>query len=699
MRTVFTVPATLTLLAVGISSAHAAEEEIYEMITTAIHVRSSETALPVTVLANDALHDAAKATIGDTLAGQPGINNASFGPAVGQTVIRGQQGRRVMNLTNGLPNADASGNSADHAMTVEAILANAIEVLRGPSTLLYGGGAIGGVVNVIDRRIATALPDDPALAFETRHDTAADQQSFIGSADFATGSFAWHVDALQREWNDQEIPGLAIDPAYLEDEHHEDDEAGEAGHGEEEHHEAENTLGYIPNSGGKTKSWTVGSSWVASQGYLGLAFSRLDNNYGLPPGAHSHAHEHEDELEAEEAGEEDVSIAMERDRYDLQTGWQDLQPWLKNLDYKLSYTDYAHAELEGLGEVGTRFSNKSWQQRLQLSHAEFAGLHGVLGLQNSQEEFGAVGLESFIPVTDVDVTGIFLVEDYHFPAVTIELGARLNRDEYNPQQHAAPARDFSTNSFSASALWDVNDPLTFGLSIAASERAPSIEELYSNYGVSDHEDCVIHFATGACEIGFVDFTEERSVNTDFTVYLDYDAFEATLTLFHNEFSDYIGQLTTGMEAHGFPVREYQQMDARFTGVELDASWQLNELVSLRLFGDSMRGRFDDHGDVPRMPPPRVGFEVNLAAAAWSAYVTLLHAADQDKPGAFEIGTDGYDRVDAGVDYTITSNNGELLLFLKGRNLGDREIRLASSYLRGFAPEAGRSFEAGMRYRF
>jgi iron complex outermembrane recepter protein len=696
MRTVFTVPATLTLLALGISAAHAAEEEIYEMITTAIHVRSSETALPVTVLANDALHDAARATIGDTLSSQPGINNASFGPAVGQTVIRGQQGRRVMNLTNSLPNADASGNSADHAMTVEPILANAVEVLRGPSTLLYGGGAIGGVVNVIDRRIATSLPEEPAIAFETRHDTAADQQSFVGSADFATGNFVWHIDALQREWNDLEIPGLAIDPAYLEDEPHEEGE-----HEEEEHEEeAENTNGFIPNSGGKTESWTAGSSWVTAQGYVGLAFSRLDNNYGLPAGAHSHAHEDEEEHDVEEAEEEEnVSIAMERDRYDLQTGWQNLQPWLENLDYKLSYTDYAHAELEGPGLVGTRFSNKSWQQRLQLTHAEFAGLHGVLGLQNSQEEFGAVGLESFIPLTDIDSTGIFLVEDYHFPAVTVELGARLNHDDYGPQQHAAPGRDFSTTSLSASALWDVNDPLTFGLSIASSERAPSIEELYSNFGVSDLEDCVIHFATGACEIGSVDFNEEKSVNTDFTVYLDYDKFKATLTLFHNDFSDYIGQLTTGVEAHGFPVREYQQIDARFTGIEVDASYQLNDSVSLRLFGDSMRGKFDSNGDVPRMPPARVGLDIDLAVADWTAYLTLLHAADQDKPGDFEIETDGYDRIDAGVDYTIASDGGELLLFLKGRNLGDEEIRLASSYLRGFAPEAGRSFEAGMRYRF
>jgi iron complex outermembrane receptor protein len=693
MRTVFTVPATFTLLALGISAAHAAEDEIYEMITTAIHVRSSETALPVTVLANDALHDAAKATIGDTLSSQPGINNASFGPAVGQTVIRGQQGRRVMNLTNGLPNADASGNSADHAMTVEPILANAIEVLRGPSTLLYGGGAIGGVVNVIDRRIATALPDAPAVAFETRHDSAADQQSFVGSADFATGNFAWHLDGLQREWNDQEIPGLAIDPAYLEDEHHEDADHDE----EEEHHEDANTRGYIPNTGGKTESWTVGSSWVSDAGYLGLAFSRLDNHYGLPSGAHSHEHDAE-AIEDEEA-EGDVSIAMARDRYDLQTGWQNLGPWLEKLDYKLSYTDYAHAEIEGGGEIGTRFSNKSWQQRLQLSHAAFAGLHGVLGLQNSQEEFGAMGLESFIPVTNIDSTGIFLIEDYHFPAVTIELGARLNHDDYSPQQHAAPGRDFSTSSLSASALWDVNDPLTFGLSIASSERAPSIEELYSNFGSNGSEDCVIHFATGACEIGSVDFTEEKSVNTDFTVYLDYDAFKATLTLFYNDFSDYIAQLATGTEAHGFPVRQYQQVDARFTGVELDASYQLNDLVSLRVFGDSMRGKFDQRGNAPRMPPARVGFEVNLAAANWSAYLTLLHAVDQDKPGNLEFATDGYDRIDAGIDYTISSGNSELLLFLKGRNLGDEEIRLATSYLRGFAPEAGRSLEVGMRYRF
>src|SRR5690606_32158601 len=167
---------TLPLAVAGATALQAqdAPQAEYELVTTAVHTRRSETALPVTVLTGEELRGAARATLGDTLAGQPGINNASFGPAVGQTVIRGQQGRRVMHLTNGIPNADASGNSADHALSVEPILAQTIEVLRGPATLLYGGGAIGGVVNVIDDRIARSLPDGPALQLEARHDTAAD---------------------------------------------------------------------------------------------------------------------------------------------------------------------------------------------------------------------------------------------------------------------------------------------------------------------------------------------------------------------------------------------------------------------------------------------------------------------------------------------------------------------------------------------
>ena len=678
MRRFFVVPATFALGVCGVSTVNAAENEIYELITTALHVRSSATALPVTVLANDDLHAAAKATLGDTLASQPGINNASFGPAVGQVVIRGQSGRRVMNLTNSMSNADASGNSADHAMTVEAILADAIEVLRGPSTLLYGGGAIGGVVNVIDRRIATSLPQEAAFTVETRHATAADLNTVVGSLDVPTGNLVWHFDALQRHWNDLEIPAFAVDRAYLQ--------PGQV---------VPTQAGHIPNSAGSTNNWTAGSSWVNSNGYFGLAVSRLDNNYGLPVGAQAIF----EEALAEEPEEEDVAIAMERSRYDLQTQWHELQPWLETLNYKLSYTDYEHAEIEGPGIVGTRFSNESWQQRLQITLTEMAGWHGVLGLQDSMEEFGAVGLESFIPVSDIDSRGFFVVEDYHFPAVTLEFGARGNRDVYRPQHGAAPSRDFANTSFSASALWDVSEPITLGLALSASERAPSIEELYSNFGLTSTADCVIHLATSSCEIGSPDFKQESSLNTDFSVALGYEKFATTFTVFYNDFADYIGQITTGAQVQGRPVRLYQQLDASFAGIEIDTNLQINDVASLRLFGDVMRGKFADAGAVPRMPPPaRVGLDLNLEGSQWTAFLSLQHAVKQDKPGYFELVTNAYTRIDAGVDFTFTTGAGEVLVFVKGLNLGNTEIRLATSYLRGFAPEAGRSLEVGVRYR-
>ncbi|MGY8789391.1 MAG: TonB-dependent receptor plug domain-containing protein, partial [Pseudomonadales bacterium] len=421
----------------------AAQESDYELVTTGMHTIRSETALPLTVLAGDTLRSAARATIGETLANQPGINNASFGPAVGQTVIRGQQGRRVMNLNNSIANADASGNSADHSVAVEAILANAIEVLRGPSTLLYGGGAIGGVINVIDNRIPRNLPDSPLFILETRHDTAADQTNSIGRLEFATGNLAWHLDGLRRDWNNLDIPDLAIAPDYLDD-------------------DEENTTGYIRNTAGKSEAATVGVSWLFDNGFLGVAINQMENFYGLPPGAHGHEEDqHGHEEDQTEDSDESVFIDMDRTRYDLTGEWRNLTPWLEHVDYRLTMSEYQHVELEGV-EFGTRFSNDAWQQRLQLTHTEIGNWHGVIGLQSSDEEFGAVGEESFIPVTDITSRGLFLVEDYHGTNYTLELGARINSDDYNPVNGIAPDRDFSTFSASASLLLDLASSTTLG---------------------------------------------------------------------------------------------------------------------------------------------------------------------------------------------------------------------------------------------
>lgn len=670
-----------------------AQEAGFELIIQGVHVRESETALPVTILNEEEIRAVASVNLGDTLSMQPGINNASFGPAVGQPVIRGQQGRRVMSLTNGMANADASGNSADHATTVEPMLATGVEILRGPSTLLYGGGAIGGVINVIDNRFADRMITRPEFSVEARHDTATDMKTFVGSLSVPLGDFVWHIDATDRQWNDMEIPGLAIHPDYLEEEDHEEG-------GDEELHEAdENSDGFIANSRGENQAATLGLSYVLDNGFIGFSFNRLTNEYGLPPGVHGD-HEEEAGGAEEEHAEENIFIDMERERYDFIASLNDLSPWIESLNYRLSYTDYEHAEMEGPGVIGTQFKNDSWQQRLQLTHPEVGNWHGVFGLQHSDETFSAVGEESFIPQTDINSFGLFVVEALHSNNFTYEFGVRLNRDELDPGLGVAPNRSFTTESYSGSVLWDANDQASLGLAYSHSERAPSTEELFSNFGLASIDDCVIHFATGSCEIGNVNLNEEKSNNLDLSLYLSLLRLDATFTLFFNKFDDYIFQANTGMEADGFPVRAYQNDAADFYGMEMDMVFSITNDWSVRFFGDTVTGKLEDDNYVPRLPPYRLGSELNFNSGSLNTSLSVIDAADQNDPGVGEIATSGYTRWDLTVDYALQSAfDGELTLFSKLKNITDEEVRLSTSFLRGFAPDSGRSLEFGVRYRF
>jgi len=671
-----------------------AQEADFELIVQGVHVRDSETALPVTLLSEEEVRATASINLGDTLSMQPGMNNSSFGPAVGQPVIRGQQGRRVMSLTNGMANADASGNSADHATTVEPMLATGVEILRGPSTLLYGGGAIGGVINVLDNRFADSILDKPMFSVEGRHDSAADMKTFVGSLSVPAGNFVWHLDATDREWNDLEIPGLAIHPAYLEEDHEHEEEEGE-----EHHEEDENSDGFIANSRGETQAATLGLSYVLDNGFIGFSFNRMTNEYGLPPGVHGH-HEEEAGAAEEEHAEENVFIDMERERYDFIASLNDLSPMIESLNYRLSYTDYEHAEMEGPGLIGTQFTNDSWQQRLQLTHPDIANWHGVFGLQHSDETFAAIGEESFIPETDITSLGIFAVEALHADEFTYEFGLRFNRDERNPNSAGVPDRSFSTVSYSGSVLWDANEEASLGLAYSHSERAPSTEELFSNFGLADVDDCVIHFATESCEIGDSTLKEEKSDNLDLSLYLSLSELDATFTWFYNSFDDYIFQANTGVEADGFPVRAYQNDKADFYGIEMEMLFSISNDWSIRVFGDRVESKLEDNTFVPRMPPVRVGSELNFNASALNATLSVIKAADQDKPGTGEIATDGYTRWDLSVNYALDiGTNSEVILISKLRNITDEEIRLSTSFLRGFAPETGRSLELGVRYSF
>ena len=676
-------------LAVATASAVAQQPPMeHVLVSVPLHKQAAETALPVTVLSGDELRRMASTTIGDTLSGSPGLANASFGPGVGRPVIRGQQGARVMVLQNSTPSADASGLSADHAVSVEPLLAEGIEILRGPSTLLYGGGAIGGVINVLDNRIPDSVPQQTTGGIEYRYVSASDLSGGVFKLDGGAGNWAYHLDGLYRDWDDLEIPGRAINER-----------------------DVETTDGHIANTGGHTGNLSGGGSYHFDEGFLGLAVSRLENKYGIPPGAHGHHdEEHDDEdHESEEHGEEEeeaeeVTLDIRQTRYDATLQLEGpIQP-LESVRSYLTYTDYGHKEIESSGEVGTRYRRDGWDGRIEAVHRPLAGFHGAFGLQASSSEFSAIGEEAFIPKTDNTAIGAFVIEDFHIEDWTFEGGLRYDWTERDPKTTVTGKRSFDAFSASVSSLWEFAPEWQVGLALSRSERAPTDEELYSNIEATDPAEWVVHAATDSIELGDPELDTEVSNNADISVRWSADDHFVQLTGFYNDFADYINLRNTGLEQDEVPVYAYVKDDAEFYGAELDSEFDLTYLAGgdlrLGIFGDVIYGELDQGGDVSRLPPARIGSRLSWSAERMELWTQVLYAGDQDKPGDFERSSASYTRWDMGGEYRLAIGNGsELIVFAELNNIGDEEIRLSTSFLRDIAPEAGRSAELGLRYLF
>ncbi|MDP5070375.1 MAG: TonB-dependent receptor, partial [Congregibacter sp.] len=327
--------------------------------------------------------------------------------------------------------------------------------------------------------------------------------------------------------------------------------------------------------------------------------------------------------------------------------------------------------------------------------------HGVLGLQWRADEFEAVGDEAYVPRTDSSEWGVFFVQDFHTESWQFEAGGRADYVERDPA--TGFEEDFTSFSLSGSALYNLDANWSLGTSLSRAERAPSTEELFSNLN-NAADELVTHAATGIIEIGDPNLDTEVSLNADLSLtYMSERAF-AELTVFYNTFDDYIFLLNTGGELDETPIYVYEQEDADFYGVEIESSFELASVgggaVSLGIFGDMITGEFSSAGDVPRLPPMRVGSELSWRSDSLGVYLKVLNASDQDNAGDFETETDGYTRWDAGIDYNLQLSGGnELFAFLKLKNITDEEIRLSTSFLRNFAPQAGESVEAGVRLMF
>jgi iron complex outermembrane receptor protein len=668
------------------------------IVTTNLQQSRAESSVAVNILDGESLREAVAATLGETLKQLVGVNSASFGSGVGTPVIRGQSGNRVQVLQGGVSNIDASSVSPDHANSVEAALASRIEVLRGPSTLMYGNGAIGGVVNVITNRIPTMVPSALSGLVETRHRTSSDQQSSVVMLEGGVEQFAWHVDASYRENNDTQIDGFAINPKVVDID---DEEALE---------ELLASKGRVANTSGRADAASVGGSWVFGGGYAGMNYSESTSQYGIPAGAHGHeeheeGHGHEEHEEGAEGGDaEGITIIMEQQRLDFET-LLPLGGWLQELQAKISVADYEHVEIEPNGEVGTRYRSDGVEGRITVTHDGLAGANGLTGLQFGQKSFSAVGEESYIPATDIESEALFTVQSIDLDAVIYEFGLRAEHQHLRQRVGACDRSDM-TVSASASGLWRVREDTNILLSLANSQRAPSVEELYSNidqYTCRPNAEPVEHGATGLLEIGLPAASKEHARNIELSLRRHLGRVRGEVNVFYNDINDYLYLEHTQTSIGGVEVAQMRQDNAVFRGLEAQLTMplgrELDASTSLMLFGDYVRAEIEGGANVPRIPAMRVGFEIEHSHRDWLYKVRVVQVAGQDRVGMGEMRSEGYTLVDFAVDYHRPVTSGELTLFGKLSNVLDEQVRNHTSLLKDVAPEPGRGAEVGVRYSF
>ena len=654
------------------SPAFADDKDIYKLddvfITSmGLKQSTSESARPVTVLSGKELQTKMGTTIGDTLKNELGVTSQSFGAGVGTPVIRGQSGPRVRVMQNSLGNNDVSNLSPDHANGVNPIIAERIEVLRGPSTLLYGNGAIGGVVNVIDNRIPEQVPDKVlGGAGAQRYDSATNLTSSALKLEGGKELFAYHVDGFYNDQGNTHIGGQPIDDALAHQTQPDLDIV-------------DNPNGVINNSNARSRGGSAGASIIGDVGLVGAAINSLENNYGIPPNG---------------TGGAPIRVQMNQTKYDFKGQLNKPFALAEELRMKFGYTDYKHVELDS-GVPATTFTNQSYESRLELEHQPLGIVKGVLGLQTVNSQFAALGAEALVPKSAIDSYGLFAVESFAIKDVTYELGVR------GEWQGIAPETTYSSVSYvplsgSVSALWDIAKQHQLSLAVTQSQRAPQIQELFSNG---------FHEATMSYEKGDVNLRKEISYNLDLGYKFNTDWMTSEFNLFHNWVNDYIYQQqanyvfneSTELFEPGLscpagdaclPVLQSAQANAIFRGFEAKTIFPLMQnrygAVDLTLFGDYTRGSFDQGGNVPRMPPLRYGLQLSYEKNDWSTDVRLTRGEAQTYAGDNQSNTPGYLLLNLGAQYQVASfHESQVMLFAAGKNMLNENIRNSTSYLRNF----------------
>lgn len=466
------LPISLSLTTAVMTPIAIAAEPLIENIVVVAHPLSGESlSQAVDILEGLELERKATTNIGATLAKQPGIHSAPFGNAVGRPIIHGLGGARIKIMEDRIDTLDVSVTSGDHAVSIEPFIAERIEVLKGAGTLLYGSGAIGGVVDIHTGRIPHHIPQKSISGgVETRFNDNDEANTTSIKLNGGKNSFAWHLDATRKDSDDYKITGDA-ESARL---HALEEAEGGADTDEHEEHEGDT----LPGSAFKFESAAFGGSYIKDWGFIGLSVSDTDATYGLP--GHAEHHDEEGEEEGEEHHDEEgetATLVLKQTRTDFELGLEDPFESVSSINVRVGVNDYEHQEIEPDGEVATRFSNQAWESRAELIF-DTNEWTSVLGVQYSQRDFSALGEEAFIQPVDTTESGLFWLTERSLSRFDLEAGLRIGKTKHKPS--AAANKDFSNYSASLGAIIPLSDVWQLNIIADYSSRAPVAEELYAD---------------------------------------------------------------------------------------------------------------------------------------------------------------------------------------------------------------------------
>lgn len=659
---------------------HGDHDEAADIVVTGILGRRQTDILAGTsIVAGDDLARDLKPTIGETLSHQAGVSATSFGPNASRPVLRGFQGERVRVLSDGIGSFDVSNTSVDHAVVINPLTADRIEVLRGPSALLFGSSAIGGVVNVIDSRIPRTIPDENIHVDGTLlYGSAAQERSGAARVDLPlSNKIIVHVDGSYAKSSNLRTGGFLLSPALRTQALASPNSAIR---------DLASLSGKLENSGGETWEVAGGAALITSGGNLGFSVSHYDSLYGIPL-----RYSLDPAVTAE-----NVRLDIRQTRFDARGEINPAGGFLDAIRFRGGYADYHQNEINDAGDIATTFVNRGGEARVELVQRERSGWRGAIGAQVFLRNLAIVGAEKFLPDSKTQSYGLFTVQSLDRGIFRAEAGGRIETSIQSARADAILGnpdlrRNFTTVSGSLGGSIEVFPAWRIGLNASYTERAPAAEELFANGP---------HAGTQAFEIGDRALVKESSKGLEATVRGKGSGYSLSASLYYSWFDNFIFETATGAVQGGLPVFQTSQANARHYGFEVEASAKLATIgkfaINLDGVADATRARLASGAPLPRIPALRLLGGLEALSDTVNGRVEVEWVDSQNRIAAFETTTASYTLVNASLGFKPLGEQGGVNITLSANNIFDVVARRHASFLKDFAPLSGRDIRISAR---